>query len=433
MAIDIDVKFITVQEFKDSIFYNALLIPNNVVPDNDIEFAIDMAQSNIDYLSGFVISSKWPDDAETSQDDFVRYVKLAMCHYVRYICIKGVDYFRGQVSLSIAGISESINNPDDPLYIVPEVFNYLRKANVYNSFKGYNIDVGPKRFKNNFSHFAGNRGEDSPLNQFLRIVNLIQGKGIIITKEHNNNIIGELVTISIDESLIPDLTKYYTKAEVNMLINNLQSQINDLKDNKANKNDIPDISNLVNIEDVRNDNKNYEYDFPDGQKNSIINSIASVGLYAKGKQDKLVSGSNIKTINNESILGSGNINVVTDKQFTDEEANKLKLTVPKLLIKKNTLDEDYMAGFISPFSIVSDIDNNITRFHTDYATVLLYNKDGKAVQYIGEDIRWTDSTNNAVTLQYTNLGKLLYGETESLAEVLNSNDIIGVPPISVGK
>ena len=30
-----------------------------------------------------------------------------------------------------------------------------------------------------------------------------------------------------------------------------------------------------------------------------------------GKQDTLVSGTNIKTINNESVLGSGNITVTT--------------------------------------------------------------------------------------------------------------------------
>lgn len=34
-------------------------------------------------------------------------------------------------------------------------------------------------------------------------------------------------------------------------------------------------------------------------------------------QEKLVSGTNIKTINNESILGSGNIAISTDSTSTD--------------------------------------------------------------------------------------------------------------------
>lgn len=42
------------------------------------------------------------------------------------------------------------------------------------------------------------------------------------------------------------------------------------------------------------------------------------------KQDELVSGTNIKTINNESILGSGNINIITDTYTKDEIDTKLE-------------------------------------------------------------------------------------------------------------
>jgi hypothetical protein len=35
-----------------------------------------------------------------------------------------------------------------------------------------------------------------------------------------------------------------------------------------------------------------------------------------GKQDTLVSGTNIKTINGESVLGSGDLVLATDKSFT---------------------------------------------------------------------------------------------------------------------
>ena len=39
--------------------------------------------------------------------------------------------------------------------------------------------------------------------------------------------------------------------------------------------------------------------------------IAAIGTAIKGKQDKLESGTNIKTINNIDIVGSGNINIAS--------------------------------------------------------------------------------------------------------------------------
>ena len=39
----------------------------------------------------------------------------------------------------------------------------------------------------------------------------------------------------------------------------------------------------------------------------ITEVITAIGVAIKGKQDTLVSGTNIKTINSQSLLGSGNI------------------------------------------------------------------------------------------------------------------------------
>ena len=39
----------------------------------------------------------------------------------------------------------------------------------------------------------------------------------------------------------------------------------------------------------------------------ITEVITAIGVAIKGKQDNLVSGDNIKTINSQSLLGSGNI------------------------------------------------------------------------------------------------------------------------------
>ena len=86
--------------------------------------------------------------------------------------------------------------------------------------------------------------------------------------------------------------------------------------NKANMSDIPDVSNFI-TKDV--DNLTYYTKSTDMQ--TTINNVvgneriarenADTGLQNQinVKQDTLISGTNIKTINNESLLGSGNIDI----------------------------------------------------------------------------------------------------------------------------
>lgn len=56
---------------------------------------------------------------------------------------------------------------------------------------------------------------------------------------------------------------------------------------------------------------------------SIKDATARSGL--SGKQDTLVSGTNIKTINNESLLGSGNISI-SGGTTTDVQINGTSIT-----------------------------------------------------------------------------------------------------------
>jgi hypothetical protein len=56
-------------------------------------------------------------------------------------------------------------------------------------------------------------------------------------------------------------------------------------------------------------NQNYIFDIT--PTSGSTNPVTSNGIYEalEDKQDTLVSGTNIKTINNESILGNGNITI----------------------------------------------------------------------------------------------------------------------------
>ena len=79
-------------------------------------------------------------------------------------------------------------------------------------------------------------------------------------------------------------------------ITNLQETLN----NKANKDEIPNVDGFITNDEL--ENKGYLTEHQD------ISNLATKDELGN-KQDILISGTNIKTINNESILGSGNIEI----------------------------------------------------------------------------------------------------------------------------
>lgn len=191
MAIKEPLMFITVDEFKNSKYFNELLFDKVTTPDNEIWFAISVASSNIDYLSGFTISKKWP---EINPTVFTDNVQTATTHYVRFLLTKDVDYLRGQGSISQGGLTYSETNPDDPYFIPPEVFNYLRNIKEYIAFKGFDIDVAPKN--NYYQTYFGNGGHNNLLELYLVITNLFSSDPRVKIKQiHKPNIQGTFVDI----------------------------------------------------------------------------------------------------------------------------------------------------------------------------------------------------------------------------------------------
>lgn len=456
MAIKDTLKFITIEEFKEWDGFNEILFDDITAPDSDITTAIIIATSNINYLTGFSIGKIWPEDSDNPSEeikDIVNNVKIATALYTRYLVSNGdPDYLKGQASISQGGVTYSQSNPEDPYFIPPEVFNYLKDIKEYTSFKGFNVDklVEPKY--NPLGQFMGLGGELNILEQYLMINNILQGYGIKIELVHRPNIRGTEVKFSIDESIIPNIND----------IKQIQEDIKFIKEQLSLKANLADMLSKFNDVDQELEARVTVDDF-----NIAINQ----------KQNKLISSGdsqNIKTINGNDLLGQGDIEIdgsvtkesltnvltefnghyqlkpnatmfqinkslekwvddkITAPQFTEEEALHLKLINNKSIFSKDTADNDYFAGFITPFDIVSDIDQTKKKLHIDYNTWQLFNSDGKSVIFGRDDIRFTDS-NNAVTLQYTSDGKLLYGETESLAELINVNDIIGISPIKVGE
>lgn len=70
---------------------------------------------------------------------------------------------------------------------------------------------------------------------------------------------------------------------------------------------------------------------------NMVDAINEVNTLAKNKQDKLTSGTNIKTINNQSLLGSGNIeisapSITVDTTMSDTSTNPVQNKVIKAYV-----------------------------------------------------------------------------------------------------
>lgn len=77
---------------------------------------------------------------------------------------------------------------------------------------------------------------------------------------------------------------------------------------------------LTNVQTVAND--------ADTKVDALTPRVESVETTMNGKQDTLVSGTNIKTINNQSILGEGNIEI--SDYYTKTEADEIFATITQV-------------------------------------------------------------------------------------------------------
>ena len=97
---------------------------------------------------------------------------------------------------------------------------------------------------------------------------------------------------------------------------------------------------------------------------SLEGIVASIEQQIAAKQDRLTSGTSIKTINNQSILGSGNINVVVDTSnlATKEEVQDLatKEEVQDLIDEIIINEEVYAASANDLNERIIDLDNTLT-------------------------------------------------------------------------
>lgn len=100
------------------------------------------------------------------------------------------------------------------------------------------------------------------------------------------------------ETVIPiggtfDPSNYYTKTEIDNIVTGITEDIDEATSGKADTSAVTQINDALTAHTTNTD----------------IHVTTSDKSTWNGKQDALVSGTNIKTINNTSILGSGNIEI----------------------------------------------------------------------------------------------------------------------------
>lgn len=178
-----------------------------------------------------------------------------------------------------------------------------------------------------------------------------------------------------------------------------------------------------------NNNNNQLYYVKDSEARVIID----------GKQDTLVSGSHIKTLNNESLLGSGNISItpVTNHVYVEDDQQMAEAVELLLSTKQDTLtagrgiviNDDAVSAVTDVVeqnamsaSILPDVLNKWTSPVNSLSITLLNGVSGKAWEYMLEftvgsseftftcnNIRWVDDNEPDWTNGYTYQVSILNG------------------------
>lgn len=138
------------------------------------------------------------------------------------------------------------------------------------------------------------------------------------------------------------------------------------------------------------------------------NGVANIGYIMSGKQDKLVSGTSIKTINNESLLGSGNIATASQSELTNlattvENHTSAITTLDTAVFKNGENQFDVVNGRVDNISSVldsalTDIDNCVETIEVNNNTLRYTTSGGLTpVNVATIDTTATQNSSNLIT------------------------------------
>lgn len=135
---------------------------------------------------------------------------------------------------------------------------------------------------------------------------------------YNKTEVDGKLALKADKSEIPDTSEFITKAEYNPKELATAKALTQLNETKADKTELPDVSTFATKTELnaKANTADLAAVATSGSYNDLTNKPSipdTTNLATKtelnAKQDALVSGTNIKTVNNQSILGEGNITI----------------------------------------------------------------------------------------------------------------------------
>lgn len=234
-----------------------------------------------------------------------------------------------------------------------------------------------------YVNLEGKKGDPGAIN--LLIVNELPLVGsedtlyfVPKTDTEESDMYDEYVWINNDWELVGtkqitvDLTNYYTKTEVNNLIPTKLSQLSsDVTHRVVTDSEKTTWNNKSDFSGSYNDLSNKPTiptklsQLSDDSAHRLVSDTEKTTW--NSKQSLLVSGTNIKTINNQSILGSGNITIegggsgTVDTAMSDSSTNAVQNRVIKSYVD-STIEANNIDVQINGTSIVS---NNVANILTE--------------------------------------------------------------------
>ncbi len=286
-------KLITLEEFKNWEGFDKLVAQygKKLYDDNISNYLIEgitRASLQLDSICGYRLETEFPLLDPNSEIDKKRinYVKIACCLQTQYLIRTGIEYSSGGENSS-DGVASYTYLSNMKIEFSPDVISLLEKAKFYKSQTITKINPDNYGFKNEYHTWFGR----PDINHKDRPIMLSEADAKYVWK----NSIFRSNTLSI----IPwsDTEKsgiWQIEISQELLAKYIDNYINNVSIKVDNKSVVYNSNNELS---VPFDNK------------TIIKSDNNEIAVSDLKQDKLISGTTIKTINGNSLLGSGDISI----------------------------------------------------------------------------------------------------------------------------
>lgn len=257
--------YISIKELKESGFWTKDFEDNpQTYSDEWINKAINLSSVKInDWTGGYI---GYADNIDNLTEEQQIGVKWATAIYTLHWLSKGSEYILQATTFSQGSQSYSIQQPDDMQFVPDEVQKILINAGLYENIRFGNLKEKNRSLFGNGWRFEFDEGAGYAQYDWVR----------------NNYIANNNITSSDNSILINFINR------VDAMPQKLDLKINSEK--------------IIPFDGIKDSDLNKDYiEKVDGKY--IVKTSQDINL----KQDKLVSGENIKTINGNSLLGSGDI------------------------------------------------------------------------------------------------------------------------------